>query len=146
MLPDTELLCDLRDGMALCDANGWHMVFLVQSVLVIALGLTNASIGLRYRLGWLATPLWLARRLSWATLAAASVPLLTGVGLREQVRAASYACYLQHVESGCTHSLVDRGREMASVLGWVGWTESILLVTCAMSLAMLYSTASPGRR
>lgn len=138
MLPDTELLCDLQNGMTLCDANQWHIVFLVQSVFVVSLGLTNASVGLRYWLGWLETPLWLARRLAWATLASAAVPFLTGLGLREQVRAASYACYLQHAETGCTHTLVDRGHEMAAVFGWVGWTEGVLLTTCLLALGMLY--------
>jgi hypothetical protein len=138
MLPDTELLCDLRDGMALCDAGSWHLVFLVQSILVIALGLVNAGLGLRYTFGRLETPLWLARRFNWATLAATIVPLTTGLALREQVRRASYACYLQHAETRCTHTLLDRGQEMTAVLGWVGWTDGVLVGTCLLGLAMLY--------
>lgn len=143
MLPDTELLCDLRDGMSLCDANAWHYAFLVQSILVVSLGLVNAGTGLRYRAGLLSVPVWLARRFSWGTLFAALVPLITGISLREQVKSASYACYLTHAETGCTHSLVDRGREMAAVLTWVGWTEGLLLGTCALALGLLYG---PSRR
>lgn len=138
MLPDTELLCDLRDGMTLCDASSWHFVFLAQSVLVIALGLVNAGLGFRHFVGLLDTPLWLARRFTWATLLAAAVPLATGLALREQVRQASYACYLQHPTTGCTHSLLDRGQEMTAVLGWIGWTEGVLVGTCLLGLAMLY--------
>lgn len=138
MLPDTELLCDLRDGMTLCDASSWHFLFLAQSILVISLGLVNAGLGARYVFGRLQTPLWFARRFTWATLVAAVVPLATGMALREQVREASYACYLQHVVTGCTHSLLDRGHEMAAVLGWIGWTEGVLVGTCVLGLAMLY--------
>lgn len=141
MLPDTELLCDLRDGLTLCDASTWHYVFLAQSILVIALGLVNVGLGTRYLFGRLDTPLWLARRFTWATLAAATVPLATGLGLREQVRQASLGCYLQHAVTGCTHSLLDRGEEMASVLGWIGWTEGMLVGTCMLGLAMLYGRA-----
>ncbi|MEQ1501325.1 MAG: hypothetical protein ABMB14_03800 [Myxococcota bacterium] len=140
MLPDTELLCDLRDGMTLCDANSWHLVFLIQSVLVVSLGLVNAGTGVRYFAGVLTTPLWLARRFAWGTLGATLVPLVTGLGLREQVKSASYACYLHHAETGCTHSLVDRGREMAAVFGWIGWTEGVLLGTCVLALGLLYGS------
>jgi hypothetical protein len=145
MLPDTELLCDLRDGLTLCDANAWHYVFLVQSILVVALGLVNASLGARHALGRLATPLWVARRFAWGTLAAAVIPLSTGVFLREQVRSASYDCYLQHASTGCTHTLVERGDEMRGVLMWVGWTEGALILTCLFALGLLYG-ASPRQK
>lgn len=141
MLPDTELLCDLRDGMSLCDANAWHYAFLVQSILVVSLGLVNAGAGLRYWLGFMGTPVWLARRFAWGTLAASLVPLATGISLREQVKSASYSCYLQHTETGCTHTLVDRGEEMGQVLTWVGWTEGMLVGTCVLALGMLYGNA-----
>ncbi|HHO51492.1 MAG TPA: hypothetical protein ENK18_11605 [Deltaproteobacteria bacterium] len=145
MLPDTELLCDLNNGLTLCDANAWHYVFLAQSALVISLGLANAGLGLRHWLGRLDTPLWVARRFSLATLTAAIVPLSTGLWLREQVRRASFDCYLQHDATGCTHTLVERGHEMAGVLHWVGWTEVILVVTCLFGLAML-SGSPRGQR
>jgi hypothetical protein len=138
MLPDTELLCDLRDGLTLCDASTWHYVFLAQSILVVSLGLVNVGLGARYVTGTLTTPLWLARRFTWATLTAAVVPLITGLGLLAQVRQASYACYLQHATTGCSHSLLDRGHEMAAVLNWIGWTEGLLVGTCVLGLALLH--------
>lgn len=138
MLPDTELLCDLRDGMALCDAGQWHYVFVVQSILVVSLGLLNVSTGLRHTFGRLQTPLSVARNFAWATLLASVVPLFTGLWLREQIRSASHACYLTHDQTGCTHSLVERGREMAGIFQWVGWTEGVLLGTCLLALGLLY--------
>ncbi|MBX2799278.1 MAG: hypothetical protein KTR31_16505 [Myxococcales bacterium] len=138
MLPDTELLCDLNNGLTLCDASWWHYVFLAQSLLVVSLGVANLGVGIRHWLGWLDIPLWVARRFSLSTLAAAVVPLTTGLWLREQVKSASYSCYLNHEASGCTHTLIERGHEMAGVLTWVGWTEAVLLVTCLVSLAFLF--------
>ncbi|MCA9488417.1 MAG: hypothetical protein KC621_00795 [Myxococcales bacterium] len=141
MLPDTELLCELRDGLTLCDANQWHTVFVVQTLIVCSLGLVNVGLGLRHLFGRLDVPLWVARRFALATALSAVVPLSTGLWLREQVREASYACYLQHATNGCTHSLVDRGHEMAGILHWVGWTEALLLSTCVVSLGLLFGRA-----
>lgn len=143
MLPDTELLCDLRDGVTLCDAGQWHLVFLIQSVLVVSLGLVNVAMGLRHVTGRLEVPLEVARRFAWATLLAAAVPLASGLWLREQIRAASFACYQGHATSGCTHSLVERGHEMAGLFHWVGWTEGVLLGTCALAIGLLHAG---GRR
>jgi hypothetical protein len=143
MLPDTELLCDLRDGLSLCDANSWHLVFLVQTVLVVSLGLVNTSVGLRHTLGWLATPLPIARRFAWGALAATAIPALTGLSLWGQVRSASYWCYLRHDNTGCTHTLLDRAHEMAEVLRWVGWTEGVLVGTCVFGLGLLYGRGRP---
>lgn len=143
MLPDTELLCELRDGVTLCDANRWHAVFLLQSILVGSLGLANVVTGLRHRAGRLDLPLWVARRFAVASLAAAVVPLGTGLFLRDLVRRASLDCYLQHASTGCSHSLVDRGREMAGVLTWIGWTEGTLIVPSLVGLALLLG---PPRR
>ena len=139
MLPDTELLCDLNNGLTLCDANAWHYAFLIQSVLVVSLGVANLGIGVRHLTNRLDIPLWLARRFSLGTLAAAVVPLTTGLWLREQVRGASFACYLRHDATGCDHTLVERGAEMAGVMHWVAWTEGMLVVTCLAGLAMLFS-------
>jgi hypothetical protein len=144
MLPDTELLCELRDGLTLCDAGQWHFVFLVQTVLVCSLGLLNVGLGLRHVTGRLQAPVWVARRFAWATLLASAVPLASGLWLREQIRAASHACYLTHTDTGCVHSLVDRGREMAGLFHWVGWTEGALLGTCLVALGLLY-TGNPRR-
>lgn len=138
MLPDTELLCDLRDGLTLCDASQWHLVFVVQTALVCSLGLLNVSMGVRHLVGRLDVPLDAARRFAWATALATVVPLGTGLWLREQIREASYACYLTHAQTGCTHSLVDRGHEMAGLFQWVGWTEAALLSTCLLALGLLH--------
>ena len=146
MLPDTELLCDLNNGLTLCDANSWHYAFLIQSLLVVSLGVANLGLGLRHVFGRLDTPLDVARRFSLGTLAAAAVPLLTGLWLREQVRQASLDCYLRHDATGCTHTLMERGAEMAGVLHWVGWTEAMLVGTCLMGLAMLYGHPGSGPR
>lgn len=143
MLPDTELLCELRDGVTLCDANRWHLVFVIQSVLVGSLGLANVLTGLRHRFGRLDLPLWVAQRFAFASLFAAAVPLGTGLFLRDLVRRASLDCYLQHAATGCTHSLVERGHEMAGVLSWIGWTEAMLIVPSLVGLALLLG---PPRR
>jgi hypothetical protein len=139
MLPDTEALCSPFSAHALCDPGSWHVAFLVQSLLVVSLGLVNVGTGLRHALGWRLTPLPIARGLAWGTLAASGVPALTGLWLWEKVRAASLACYLRHGDSGCTHTLLDRAREMAGVAQWVGWTESLLVGTCVVALGMLYA-------
>jgi hypothetical protein len=146
MLPDTELICDLSNGMTLCDASWWHMVFLVQSGLVISLGLTNVITGLRYWFGVMTVPLWVARRFTWATVLSAIVPLSTGLFLREKVRVASYHCYLAHDDTGCTHGLMDRMAEMMGVMTWVGWTEAVLVGTCLVGIALLYGPTRPQRR
>jgi len=138
VLPDTELICNLSSGATLCDAGWWHTVFVVQGVLVLSLALTNLMAGVRHRLGRLHTPVWMARRFALATTLAAVVPLATGLWLREQVRQASYACYLTHETSGCTHSLLDRLDEMVAVMSWVGWNEGLLVGTSALALGLLY--------
>lgn len=138
MLPDTELLCDLRDGLTLCDAGQWHLVFVAQTILVVSLGLVNLAAGLRHTFGRLDVPLWVAQRFAWATLLASVVPLSTGLWLRESIREASFSCYQSHAQTGCTHSLVDRGHEMAGLFHWVGWTEGVLLGTCLVALGLLY--------
>ena len=143
MLPDTELLCDLNNGLTLCNAGAWHYAFLVQSLLVVSLGLANVGVGVRHWLGRLDVPLWVARRFSLGTLAAAIVPLTTGLWLRESVRSASYGCYLRHDVTGCDHTLVERSAEMAGILTWVGWTEAMLIGTCMIGLALLFG---PERR
>ncbi len=91
---------------------------------------------MRYWFGTPAVPLWIARRFTRATAPSAVVPLGTGLFLSEQVRRASYACYLAHDETGCTHSLVDRAGEMGGVLGWVGRTEFMLLGTCLVVVGL----------
>jgi len=137
MLPDTELICDLSNGMTLCNANNWHAIFLFQTGLLMSLSVTNVITGLRHLLGRLSIPLWVAQRFSVATMLAGVVPLATGMYLREQVRSASYACYLAHDTSGCEHSLMDRAAEMSSVFAWVGWTEAMLLSTSLCGLVLL---------
>jgi len=137
MLPDTELICDLSNGMTLCNANNWHALFLVQTGMLMTLSLTNLITGIRHLLGRLAVPVWVAQRFGMATLLAGVVPLLTGLYLREQVRAASYACYLTHDTNGCDHSLLERGAEMAGVATWIGWTEGMLLSTSLLGLLLL---------
>ncbi len=137
MLPDTALICDLSNGMTLCNANNWHAIFMIQTGLLMSLSVTNVITGFRHLFGRLNIPLWVAQRFSLATMFAGVVPLGTGLYLREQVRMASYACYLAHDETGCAHSLMDRAAEMAGVFGWVGWTELMLLSTSFIGLLLL---------
>lgn len=137
MLPDTELICGLGAGLTLCDAGAWHALFVAQTLLVLSLALTNATMGVRHTLGWLGLPLWVARRFTSATLLAGVVPLVTGLWLRQQVKDASLACYLEHAATGCRHDLLDRAQEMQQVAVWVGWTEAVLIGTSLVGLALL---------
>lgn len=137
MLPNTELICELGSGLALCSADAWHAAFLAQTILVLSLALTNLLMGVRYQLGWLGAPLWLAQRFTAATMLAGVVPLFTGLWLRQKVMVASYACYLEHARTGCEHTLLDRAQEMQQVAVWVGWTEAVLFGTSLFALALL---------
>ncbi len=137
MLPDTELICDLQSGLTLCDAGAWHYVFAVQTVLLASLVLVNLMHGFRHRLGWLRTPLWLARRFAIGSLLAGVAPLVTGLVLIRRVREASLDCWHEHALSGCTHTLLDRADELAGVWSWVGWTEALLVVGGGWALLML---------
>lgn len=143
MLPDTGLICGMGSGASLCNAGVWHAVFVIQTLIVLSLGLTNAIVGLRHRLGILDTPLDVARMLARGTMLAGAVPLVTGMWLKEKVRRASYACYLEHDETGCTHDLIDRFEEMQQVGVWVGWVEATLFGTCLLGLWLL---SKPLRR
>ena len=137
MLPNTELICELGSGATLCSAGTWHAVFVLQTLLVLSIALTNAMMAIRFRMGLLEVPARIARLFSQGTMLAALAPLATGLWLRQKVKAASYACYLEHDLSGCDHSLVDRAIEMQQVSVWVGWVEAVLIGASFFGVYML---------
>lgn len=137
MLPDTDLICDLQSGLTLCDASAWHAAFAVQTVLLASLVALNLIQAYRYRFGWLRTPIQLTRRFAAGSLLAGVAPLVTGVVLLRRVRQASLDCWLEHADSGCAHTLLDRADELAGVWSWVAWTEGMLLVGGGWALLML---------